>query len=431
YLHLLRHPGAMMRSFEEARLEQVFFRYRHAFAPRQLAELVWTVSHQNIREFLAEVDQQRQCVVVFEELVRQPEAVLRRVCQTLDLPYEPAMAEPYAEPQRRMTDGLHRESRMLGDVKFHSHQGIDARVAERWREGLAPWPLAPETWALAAQLGYDPASEAKARVAGSEVGRRMVAVARDEGPLLASSAQRRLWFLDQLEPDRGSYNMPAAVRLQGELNERALEQALSESVRRHEVLRTTFSTAGDEVVQVIHPPAPLPVLRLELSAYGAAERRAQLEWLSQAEAAQPFDLAQGPLLRVTLVRLGAAEQVLLLTMHHSISDGWSLGVLVREVAALYAAYSEGQESPLPELELQYADYAAWQREWLQGAQLAEQVGYWKEQLAGVAVLELPTDQPRPKVQRFQGSSLTVTLAAELTASLKELGRGSGATLFMT
>jgi len=253
----------------------------------------------------------------------------------------------------------------------------------------------------------------------------LVPVARD-GELPLSFAQQRLWFLDRLEPGSAFYNVPTAVRLQGPLNIEALERTLSEIVRRHEVLRTTFSSGEREPVQVIGEAQPLRIAVEELSSLGEAERE------QEAEAQAPFDLSVGPLLRVRLLRLAAEDHVLLLTMHHIISDGWSMGVLIREVATLYAAYVKGEPSPLPELTIQYADYAVWQREWLQGEVLEEELKYWREQLGGeLPVLDLPTDRARPEVQTYRGAQRSFSLSASLSHGLQQLAHAHSCTLFMT
>ncbi|NPC86635.1 amino acid adenylation domain-containing protein, partial [Pyxidicoccus fallax] len=197
-----------------------------------------------------------------------------------------------------------------------------------------------------------------------------------------SFAQQRLWFLDQLIPDSALYNMPAPLRLEGSLDVAALERSLSELMRRHEVLRTSFPADADQPLQVIAPPAPFPLERVDLSALSAEAREAEARRLVEAECRKPFSLAHGPLLRALLLKLEAQQHVLVLNMHHIISDGWSTGVVVREVAALYEAFSQGQSSPLPELPVQYADFAAWQRQWLQGEALEAQFSYWRQQLAG-------------------------------------------------
>ncbi|HVR96499.1 MAG TPA: amino acid adenylation domain-containing protein, partial [Thermoanaerobaculia bacterium] len=242
----------------------------------------------------------------------------------------------------------------------------------------------------------------------------IVPVSRD-GDLPLSFAQQRLWFLDQLEPGSAAYNIPLAVRLSGELSAGALAEVFAGIVRRHEALRTTFTAREGRPVQVIGPPrVELPVVDLSHVSEQEALR------LAREEARRPFDLQRGPLLRLALLRLGDREHVLLLTLHHIVSDGWSMGVLLREIAALYAG------AVLPELPVQYADFAVWQRRWLEGEVLEAQLAYWKGQLAGAPrVLELPLDRPRPAVQTFGGAVLPVRLPA-----VRELCRREGATPFM-
>src|SRR5262245_13617362 len=250
------------------------------------------------------------------------------------------------------------------------------------------------------------------------------------GPVALSFAQERLWFLERLGLVGSAYNMPAAFRLQGRLDARALERSLAELVRRHENLRTRFETIDGEGAQVIDPPGAFRLEVVDLSQLPEQEREAEALRRRQAEIEQPFDLTRGPLFRVSLLRLGSEDHLLLMTMHHIISDGWSIGIMIRELGALYAGFIEGRPARLPELEAQYADYAVWQREWLSGEVLEKQLSYWKENLEGAPVLELPTDRPRPATPSFKGAAISFELSAELTAGLKKLGREEGATLYM-
>ena len=243
-------------------------------------------------------------------------------------------------------------------------------------------------------------------------------------PTPLSFAQQRLWFIDQLEPGSPAYNVPIGLRLQGSLDIPALRKTLNEVVRRHESLRTVFPRA-EEPVQVV-----LPALTIDLPIVEADE--ATVESLMIEEAQTPFNLRTGPLLRAKLLRLGKDDHVALFTMHHIVSDGWSIGILVHEVATLYKSYAAGAESPLNELPIQYGDYAVWQRNWLQGEVLEGQVSYWKQQLADAPeLLELPIDHPRAAVQSQRGTQRRFTFSPELTAGLKELSRREDATLFMT
>ncbi len=253
-----------------------------------------------------------------------------------------------------------------------------------------------------------------------------------------SFAQERLWFLDQLEPGHAFYNVPEAVRLRGVLDVEALRRALGAVVARHEVLRTTFRTVDGRPFQVIASataPEAFVLPTEDLSGLGAAAGEV-LERRLAAEAARPFDLAGGPLIRAQLVRLGPEEHAFLLVLHHIVSDGWSMGVLHRELSELYAAYAAGADDAaalarLPVLPVQYADYAVWQRAWLGGGELERQLAYWRTQLAGAPpVLELPTDHPHPAVQTYRGAVHPFVLPAALVEQLRALGRAEGATLYM-
>jgi amino acid adenylation domain-containing protein len=247
-----------------------------------------------------------------------------------------------------------------------------------------------------------------------------------------SFAQQRLWFLDQISPGNAFYNIHDAVYFDELLDAQALKQSISEIVSRHEILRTTFASIDGQPVQVIASQLTTPFLFSDLSSLPEDEREAELLGISAEEARHPFDLSRGSLIRTHLLRLGSREHVLLLTMHHIISDGWSLEVLKKELRELYKAFSAGQPSPLAELPIQYADFAVWQKDWLRGEVLDEQLSYWKQQLAGApAFLELHADRPRPPVQTFRGASQWVDLPRSLTESLKTIGQREGVTLFMT
>ncbi|HEV3049755.1 MAG TPA: amino acid adenylation domain-containing protein, partial [Longimicrobium sp.] len=252
------------------------------------------------------------------------------------------------------------------------------------------------------------------------------------GALPLSFAQERLWFIDRLEPESAAYNVPVAWRVGGALDEAALERALGEIVRRHEALRTVFPEVDGSPVQVIAPFGGFVLPVEDLSGMSEADREAAVREHAREEARRAFDLSTGPLFRPALLRLGAEDRVLLLGMHHILTDQWSMGVLRRELSALYEAYRGGGESPLPELAVQYPDYAVWQREQLAGEVLDRQLAYWQERLAGAPeLLELPTDRPRPAVQTYRGAIEGITLSGELLARLEALGRSEGATLFMT
>ncbi len=258
-----------------------------------------------------------------------------------------------------------------------------------------------------------------------------IRVAPRTGPLPLSFAQQRLWFIDQLEPGSPLYNVPVALRVAGALSASVLARTLGEIVRRHEVLRTIFSSSDGAPVQRVQPAVPLALPVIDLSALPAPVREELPFPLVSAEASRPFDLTRGPLLRVTLLRMRGDDHVALLVMHHIVSDGWSMSLMVREITALYAAYAAGSSSPLPELPVQYADFATWQREELRGELLEAQMAYWRRQLAGLPpALELPTDRPRSPQQGSGGGLRRVSLPAALVRRVQALGRRQGVTPFM-
>ncbi|MGP8094399.1 MAG: condensation domain-containing protein, partial [Candidatus Sulfotelmatobacter sp.] len=274
--------------------------------------------------------------------------------------------------------------------------------------------------------------ELRRKEKGAGLAMKTIPRKKESDPALLSFAQQRLWFLDQLEPNSAVYNISRALRIGGALDASLLRRCLNEILRRHDSLRTSFKAVEGQPVQVIQAMASLEMPIMDLSGPPKAEGEAQAERLCAEEAQRPFDLTRDLLLRARLLRLGAADHILLLTMHHMASDGWSLGLLLRELSALYGAFVEGKPSPLPELPLQYVDFAVWQREWLQGEALEKQLGYWRKQLEGApAALELPTDRPRPALQSYRGALMPWELPKPLLVALAELSRREGATLFMT
>ncbi len=346
-------------------------------------------------------------------------------------------------------------ARLLGVARVGAHDNFFAlgghsllatQLLSRLREALQVELPLRSLFDAPTLAGMATAVDQARRASVGPVAPPLLPVSRaDQLPL--SFAQQRLWFLDQLEPESPFYNNPSAVRLTGPLDVAAFEQALNEIVRRHEGLRTSFATVDGRPVQVIAPVGALvgagavhelPLHLVDLRHLLAPEREAEAQRIAVEEIRRPFDLARGPLLRAKLLRLEDQEHIALLTIHHIVSDGWSIGVFVRELAALYEAFAAGRSSPLPALPIQYADFAAWQRAWLQGTEgqeespLQAQLAYWKQQLRGSSpMLELPTDRPRPVVQTSQGAHYVFELSPELSERLRALSRQEGVTLFMT
>ena len=254
----------------------------------------------------------------------------------------------------------------------------------------------------------------------------------DHGPAPLSFAQQRLWFFDQFEPGNVVYNLITKILFEGDLNVQALERAFSEIVQRHEALRTAFDFKEGQPVQIVMPDQPIRINLIDLAHLPEKEQQDRTEDIFHAEASRPFDLKNGPLLRTTLLQLRKDKHLLLFAVHHIVSDAWSTGVLIHELGELYAALAAGRTPSLPALPIQYADFAVWQRQWLQGAFLEQQLEYWRKQLAGSSpVLELPADRPRPALQTFNGSRVSFWIPSDLTEPLKALTRSEKATPFMS
>ncbi|HEV8583000.1 MAG TPA: amino acid adenylation domain-containing protein [Thermoanaerobaculia bacterium] len=340
-------------------------------------------------------------------------------------PIEESLVGAWAELLGVRSVGIHDDFFDLG-----GHSLLATRVVSRVRQVFGIELTVRHVFERPTVAGLAASIEAALGAGGAREAPRIEPLPRG-GPLPLSFAQRRLWFLDQLAPHSAVYNLPYRLDLEGDLDPLVLKQALGEVVRRHEALRTIFPSRDGEPYQAIVPAGsfPLPIVDLQGSEDPIRCRGAAA--LAEEEAARPFDLGAGPLFRMTLLRLGAEKHLLLLTMHHIVSDGWSQGILLRELSVLYKALAAGEPSPLPELPLQYADFAAWQWRWLTGEDLARQLAYWRQRLAGVPdLLELPADRPRPAVRSSRGDHLELNLPAELTHSLSDLAQCEGATLFM-
>ncbi|MFT4174539.1 MAG: amino acid adenylation domain-containing protein, partial [Rhodocyclaceae bacterium] len=312
---------------------------------------------------------------------------------------ETQLVEMWQEILRVERIGVHDNFFALGGHSLLATQVV-SRIRQRFGVELPLRALfeTPTIEQLARQL-----DDLQARGAASEAP-ALAPVPRD-GELPLSFAQQRMWFLAQLEPGNPFYNMPVALRLTGALDMAVMQRSLCEIVRRHEALRTHFALADGRPVQVINAADAFAVSVVDLSGRSTPEAEAECARLTRADAQRPFDLARDMPVRASLIRLAATEHVLLLTLHHIAADGWSLGVLTEEIAALYDAFVAGRASPLPELPIQYADFAHWQRHWLQGEVLAQQIDYWRAQLDGAPLLlQLPTDQPRPAVQTYRGAA---------------------------
>jgi amino acid adenylation domain-containing protein len=339
-------------------------------------------------------------------------------------PLEQSLAQIWGEVLQVAEPGVHDSFFALGGHSLLATQVV-ARVRDRLGRDVPLRSMfeAPTIAGLADLLErLQPAAETPAP--------EPLVAARHDGPQPLSFAQQRMWLIEQIEPGGGAYVMVAAARIQGALDPAALEHSINAIVQRHEALRTTFALEDGQPVQVITPGRPIVLGRVELLRLPEPERNAQIRQSARQIAHEPFRLDEGPLLRAQLLRLAPEQYALLLAMHHIVTDGWSLGVFVRELQAHYTARLRGAEAALPPLAVQYTDFARWQRRLLQGARLEQQLAYWKDRLGGVQPLALPTDRPRPAVQTTRGSLVLFQIAPELTEALTRLGQRHEASLFM-
>ena len=267
---------------------------------------------------------------------------------------------------------------------------------------------------------------------GEGIAERAIPRRPEFAPVPLSFAQQRMWFMDQLQPGNPAYNRPTHIHLRGALNIAVLENSVNEIVRRHEILRTSFLATDGQPVQAVASSLTLSLPVIDLGSLPAYEQQAEVSRMVTEDAQHSFDLSRVPLLKVKLVRLGETEHLLVLTLHHIVFDGWSAGILIRELSTLYKALPAGEQPTLPELPIQFADFARWQRQRMQGGVLDAELAYWKTKLSGqLPLLELSTDRARPPAQTFRGARQRLSLPANVSASLKSLSQREGATLFMT
>ncbi|HEY0735324.1 MAG TPA: amino acid adenylation domain-containing protein [Herpetosiphonaceae bacterium] len=340
-------------------------------------------------------------------------------------PIEMQLSEIWQQVLGAPAVGIHDNFFALG-----GHSLLATQVISRIRAGLGlDLPVrALFEHPTIAELGAA-VSEAQQRL---EAGAELPPLTRrtESGPVPLSFAQQRLWFIEQLQSGTASYHVPGAWEIHGPLDVDALQHSLDLVVDRHESLRTTFAIVDEQPMQWIADPRSVPINTIDLSALDAETQALELERQIRAATSTPFDLVSGPLIRPVLLRRDARTHVFVLTLHHIITDGWSMGVLISEIIAVYIAAVRGQSVNLPPLPIQYADYAIWQRSWLKDQILERQLDYWRHQLAGIAALQLPTDHPRPALPSFRGETLPVTIDGTLLARLRDLSQQTGTTLFM-
>ncbi|UCH95476.1 MAG: AMP-binding protein, partial [Candidatus Aminicenantes bacterium] len=422
YIHLQRNPYAMIHSFEKAKMDQLFW-YEHHFSVIELAELIWQVSHQNIVEFLHSIPTERKHAVKFEDLVQHPDAVVAEICDFLHIQYNQDMIKVYEKTANRMTNGIYPESKMLGDFNFFTHSDIDSNVLNKWKKDYKTDFLGEMAIQLAKSFGY--------LEEGVTLDYTGLTVAAHQEDYELSPAQQRLWFLHQLDETHIAYNILIPYLVEGDLNINVLEKAYETAVKRHESLRTTFVVKEGEPRQKIHD-IEISGFKLEyIDLRKEVDPGKQAKNLVSGEAAAPFDLEHGPLFKVKLIHINESKYVLLLNMHHIISDGWSMRLLISEILMLYDAYKNNRENPLPPPQFQYKDFSSWQNSEKMQEALERQEAYWLGMFQGeIPVLNLPADYRRPVVQSFAGGITAFDLDTGETTALNQWARSGGASPFM-
>ncbi|MBE2222869.1 MAG: acyltransferase domain-containing protein, partial [Anaerolineae bacterium] len=430
YIHLVRHPYAVMESFVKARMDKLLGNQNED--PYQLGEQIWTTMNNNILDFQDMIPAERMHQLRYEDLVTQPESVLRDLCAFLGVEFTPALLTPYEG--ERMTDSVHKQFTAIGDPNFQKHQGIDANLANAWQKANLPRRLGRAARQLADEFEYElpwPITTTPEPKPQPTAATPIQAYPR-EGNIPLSFTQQRLWFLDQLEPGSTSFNLPIALRLQGPLDVSALTQSLQVIFDRHEALRTTFSQDNGHPYQIIHPPYPIKLPKIDLQDYPEDERVEIAVKRIEADANNPFDLENGPLLIIKLYCLDETDHILFMMQHHISTDRWSMSMMLNELTAQYNEYKTGISASLPQLPIQYPDFAIWQQAWLKSDDFKTQLAYWQKQLSGtLPSLGLPLDHPRPVNSANRANTFKQTVPKELIRNMQKLGHEHGATLFMS
>jgi len=438
YIHLVRHPRGMIDSFMEGK-HHLFRQQMQEFSPREQAELVWFIHHENILHFLATIPPERQRRLRFENLVQQPATIMHGLCNFMGVAFNEMMIQPYDDNGRRMIDGIYKGSRTLGDVKFHSHTAINPQVADNWKQTPHGDPLYWQTWQITQLFGYDRPSSTREVATdedeNTEVDRESILQELkpryvERFPL--SFGQERLWFLDQLVRNSPFYNLSKVYELEGKLDVHALECALNDIVARHEILRTSFSSETGQPFQSLDPSCSVVVQVIDMKSSEALPQD-ELHQLITRTCEQPFDLTKAPLFRVTLFEREGQTSILCITLHHIVADGWSLSILEQELSQLYRTYTRRQGTGTPSLAplpLQYIDFALWQRAWLVDHVRQELIDYWKQQLTDLPLVELPTDFTRPPMLSYRGAIASFFIDDNVVAQLRKVNQQEGATLHM-
>jgi len=420
YVFLVRNPYGMILSFEEAKIDQIF-RREHTYNVKELAELIWIVSNQNILSFLKDIPEQRKHFITYESIVKEPESSIKSLCEFLEVEYSDALINIYDDNKGRMMDGVYEESKTLGDIKILSHKAIDATSADKWRNKVNASFLSEFSEELAESLGYsvDISSEQKIPALGEAADYEI------------SHAQRRLWILSQIEEASLAYNSPQSWILEGNLRIDKFTKAFKTVVDRHEVLRTVFELVNDEPRQKVLGmenemfQTSIIDLKNDDNAYERAEE------LVKKEAATTFSLTDGPLVRSKIILVDNDICIWSLNMHHIVCDAWSISNIFKEVTTVYNGLIDNKSITLSPLRIQYKDFAAWQNKLLNSEESDSLKKYWHKQLKDMPVMNFPTSYARTGKRNYGGKYLSYDLPQSTVALLRKVAYQNQSSLYIT
>lgn len=417
FIHLVRNPQSTLLSYMEAKMDQIY-RYKTPFNALETGELEWLNCHDNILNFKNGLRPEQYIQVNYESLVKDPETTVRQLCHRIGVVYQDKMIDVYGDKKVKMVDGIHKESKMIGDVKFLTqHQKIDTDSIERWRE-KGMYKLSSMTKDMAYRLGYT----------APQIGVTIPQIATADSYDL-SSAQKRIWLLSQFKGGNQAYNMPGIYIIGGDLDHKVLESAFQKIIDRHEILRTVYrSNSEGEIKQVV-----IPVSEAEFNLKMMDYRNLTVEDLQhhiQSSLEETFDLQHDLMIRGTVFHIAENKYVMLYVIHHIAGDGWSMGILKRELFQYYNSLKRNATSELPVLTIQYKDYTAWQLNLVQSKSYEEHRNYWLEKFSGeIPVLDMPTEKSRPAEKTYAGAVAGIQFNGKESGLLKDLAKSKEMTLF--
>jgi len=422
YIHLVRNPNAMIRSFETAKLDQIF-KYENDFTTRELAELEWLVSHQNILEFLKDIPENRKNIVRFEKLVSYPLQTAQGICSNLGISFQSKMLDIYGQGSFRMIDGIYPESKMIGDVKFLTHSSINKKTANDWKKYYSEDFICDESVEIAKKLGYrgEDLSNVKKMP--------LIPVAQQKPYYSLTSAQKSVWIIEQMDEQRMVQNIPYAYVFEGALDKDVFKTTLETLVSRHESLRTTIHLIDEEPVQIINS-IDQTNFNVQFSSINGEDYLTNIELIKNKEATTPFNLEVGPLLRCRIISIEEQRHVFLFTIHHLVADGWSINVLFKEIVILYNNFLEGKHNPLPNLRIQYKDFSEWLNSRSIESQMENHRQYWRTVFnPPLPVLNLRKAENLEN-KRYRGSRSQFNFDLNLSEQIFQVMDREQTTLFM-